>query len=74
MPKGEFSPSTKIERTSGVPSPFASRNSVIRLGLGTAEPALFITDFITLPLRPLPSSGFGGALVSATRTSPFGNT
>ncbi len=29
---------------------------------------------MTMPLMPLPSSGFGGALVSATSTSPLGST
>ena len=72
MPNGEFRPSSSVERTSAMPSPSVSRSSVMRLGLGTPAPARFITRPMTHPLMPLPSSGFGGALVSATSTSPFG--
>jgi hypothetical protein len=42
-----------------------SRSSVTRLAEGIAEPAFFM---------PLPSSGLGGADVSATSTSPLGST
>ena len=61
-------------RVSATPSPSASRSSVMRLALGTPAPARFITFFMTQPLMPLPSSGLGGALVSATSTSPLGST
>ena len=61
-------------RVSATPSPSASRSSVMRLALGTPAPAFFITCFMIQPLMPLPSSGFGGALVSATSTSPLGST
>jgi hypothetical protein len=47
---------------------------VIRLALGPPEPARFIIIFVIRPFTPLKSSGAGGALVSATRTSPFGST
>ncbi len=33
-----------------------------------------INSLITQPLRPSASSGLGGALVSATSTSPLGST
>jgi hypothetical protein len=56
-----------------MPSPSASRSSVIRFALGTPAPARFITCFMTQPLMPPPSS-FGGAFDSATSTSPFGRT
>ena len=74
MPNGEFSPSRNTLLVSATPSPSASRNSVMRLALGVSAPARFITIFVIQPLMPLPSSGFGGALVSATSTSPFGST
>src|SRR6188508_3486683 len=46
----------------------------MRLALGVPVPASFISSFITQPLMPLLSSGFGGAFVSATSTSPLGST
>ena len=58
--------------SSAIPSPFASRSSVMRLAEGTTEPAFSIIFFCTAPRIPLPSSGRGGAAVSATSTSPFG--
>ena len=74
MPKGEFNSFKKGIRISAIPSPFTSRNKVMRLALGTPAPTRFITKPITQPLIPFPSSGLGGALVSATSTSPLGNT
>ena len=74
MPNGEFSPDRKTDRVSATPSPSASRNSVIRLALGTAPPAFFWYRLKNQPLIPLPSSGLGGAFVSATSTSPLGST
>ncbi len=74
MPNGELMPSRKTVFVSAVPSPSASRSSEIRFGLGVPAPACFITSFMIQPFTPLPSSGFGGALVSATSTSPFGST
>ena len=74
MPKGEFSPLRKIERVSATPSPSTSRSRVIRLALGTAAPAFFMKNFMKNALMPFSSSGRFGALVSATSTSPFGNT
>src|SRR5687767_9975378 len=74
MPNGELSPSANVERVSATPSPSASRSSVMRFALGTPEPASFMNFFIAQPLTPLPSSGRGGALDSATSTSPLGNT
>ena len=47
--------------------------SVMRLALGTPAPARFMTRPISQPLMPLPSSGLGGALVSATSRSPLGS-
>ncbi len=64
----------KDVRSSATPSPSASRSSVMRFALGTAEPARFIAAFIALPFRLFPSSGRSGAAVSATSTSPFGRT
>ena len=61
-------------RVSATPSPSASRSSVMRFALGVAAPAFFMKNFIIAPLKPLPSSGLGGALVSATSTSPLGST
>ena len=46
----------------------------MRLALGTAPPAFFWKSLKKNPLIPLLSSGRGGALVSATSTSPFGST
>jgi hypothetical protein len=74
MPKGELSPVRKAVRVSATPSPSASRSSVMRLALGTAPPAFFWNTLKKKPLIPLLSSGRGGALVSATSTSPFGST
>src|SRR5687767_3266038 len=74
MPKGETRFCRKLVFSSAMPSPSASRSRVIRLGLGTPPPAFFITDSMTLPLRPLTPPFPGGPLVSATSTSPLGNT
>ena len=41
LPNGEFSPLRKVLRNSATPSPSASRNSVMRLALGTPAPAHF---------------------------------
>ena len=41
MPNGEFSPLRNMLRVSATPSPSASRNSVMRLALGTPAPAHF---------------------------------
>ena len=46
----------------------------MRLALVEPEPARLMIIFAIQPLMPLVSSGFGGASVSATSTSPFGNT
>src|SRR3954469_22735062 len=72
MPKGELNPSRKAVRVSAMPSPSASRRRVMRLALGWLEPARRISSLMTQPLIPLPSSGLGGASVSATSTSPLG--
>ena len=61
-------------RVSATPSPSPSRSSVMRSALGPAEPAFFIDRLKNQPRTPLASSGLGGALVSATSTSPLGNT
>jgi hypothetical protein len=74
MPNGEFNPSRKTDLVSATPSPLASRSSVMRLALEVSAPARPMTIFVIQPLMPLASSGFGGALVSATSTSPFGRT
>ena len=47
---------------------------MIRSALGTAAPAFAICIFVIQPVKPFPSSGLGGAFVSATSTSPFGST
>ena len=72
MPKGELRFSNKAVRVSATPSPSTSRSSVMRLALGTPAPARFITSFIAQALMPLAPSGRGGALLSATSTSPLG--
>src|SRR5690349_15546361 len=46
----------------------------MRLALGTAPPASFWYRLKNQPRMPVLSSGRSGAFVSATRTSPFGNT
>ena len=76
MPNGEFRFSRKTDFTSALPSPSASRSRVMRLALGGAAPALAITLPMILPRTPSRSSRSGrfGAFVSATSTSPFGNT
>jgi len=65
-------PCKKTVRVATTPSPLVSRNNVMRLAVGTPAPALAISFFMIQALMPLPSSGLGGALVSATSTSPFG--
>ena len=57
---------------SALPSPLASRSSVIRLALGTPAPASFMKNFISFAL--MPDASRGGAFVSATNTSPLGST
>jgi hypothetical protein len=74
MPNGEFRPDRKVVRTSGVPSLSASRTRVMRLAEGTVAPARPMMIFSNQPLMPLPSSGLGGAFVSAISTSPLGST
>ena len=74
MPKGELRLLRNTVRTSALPSPSTSRSKVIRLADGTPAPARPMTHFMTVPLMPLPSSGLGGALLSATSTSPLGRT
>src|SRR3954468_5658884 len=74
MPNGELRPDRKMVRVSAMPSPSESRSSVIRLALGTAPPAFVWYRLKNHPLSPFSSSGLGGALVSATSTSPFGST
>jgi hypothetical protein len=74
MPNGECRLSSSTERVSAMPSPSASRSSMIRLADGTAPPAFFWKRLKNQPLIPLLSSGFGGAFVSATSTSPLGRT
>ncbi|MNF00036.1 hypothetical protein D3C80_1987980 [compost metagenome] len=74
MPNGELRFSMNVVRVSAIPSWSLSRNRLMRLALGTPAPARLIAFFITQPRIPLPSSGLGGALVSATSTSPLGNT
>ena len=75
MPNGECERRrANTVRVSATPSPSASRSSVMRLALGWPAPAFFISSFMNQPLMPLPSSGLGGALVSATSTSPLGST
>ena len=73
MPNGELSPPMKTLRVSATPSPVVSRSRVMRLALFGPAPARFMTCFMTQPRMPVASSGLGGALVSATSTSPFGN-
>src|ERR1700682_3595551 len=46
----------------------------MRSALVVPAPARPITILVIQPLMPLLSSGFGGALVSATNTSPLGST
>ena len=55
MPKGEFRFSRNAERVSAMPSPSASRSSVMRLALGTPAPAFFWKNFITFAFAPFPS-------------------
>src|SRR5258705_247519 len=73
MPNGEFSPCRKTVRVSAMPSPSASRTSVIRLALGT--PGVPSANRITL-VRDADGDG-----IAETRTvflqglnSPFGMT
>ena len=69
MPNGWFRLSRKVSRTSAVPSPSASRSSVIRLGLTPTEPAAARPSCISAGLSDL-----GSVRASATSTSPLGNT
>ena len=62
-------------RVSATPSPSASRSSVMRLALGTAGAGALHDLLHDQALDALAGSGrFGGALVSATSTSPLGST
>ncbi|MCY1440204.1 hypothetical protein D9M71_564690 [compost metagenome] len=74
MPKGELRFSRNTVRVSATPSWSLSRSRVMRFGLGTPAPARPMTFLVIQPLMPLLSSGLGGALVSATSTSPLGST
>ena len=74
MPNGEFNPLSSTARTSATPSPLASRSRLMRLALGTPAPARFITRPAIQSLRPVDPGGLGGALLSATSTSPLGST
>jgi hypothetical protein len=74
MPNGERRFSRKTARVAALPSVPMPRSRVIRFALGVPAPARFMNCFISQPLTPLPSSGLGGAFVSATRTSPLGST
>ena len=74
MPNGDARSVRKAVRNSATPSPSASRSRLMRLALGVAAPAFFIVRFMNHARRPFFSAGFGGALVSATSTSPFGST
>jgi hypothetical protein len=44
MPNGEFNPLMKVLLVSATPSPSESRNSVMRLALGTPAPARFCAN------------------------------
>lgn len=66
--------SGKRVRISATPSPSASRSRVMRLADGTPAPARFMTHCMTRPLMPWLPCGLGGALLSATSTSPLGKT
>ena len=74
MPNGELRSLRKTVRVSATPSPSESRSRVMRLALGTAAPAWPRMRPAIQPLIPLSASSRGGALVSATSTSPFGST
>src|SRR5450432_902462 len=74
IPKGELNPARNTECKSATPSPSVSRSKVIRFAEGTAAPAFLYPRLTNQPFKPLASSGLGGALVSATSTSPFGST
>ena len=64
----------KTVRVSATPSPSTSRSRLMRFALGTPAPARFITIFANQALMPPPLSRRGGALLSATSTSPLGST
>ncbi|MCY1300902.1 hypothetical protein D9M70_504900 [compost metagenome] len=72
MPNGELSRERNSTCRSATPSPSLSRSRVMRLALGTVAPARAMTFLVTQPLIPRLSSGLGGALDSATSTSPLG--
>jgi len=74
MPNGDIRSARNTSRTSATPSLSASRSRVMRFALGVAAPAFFIVRFMNQLRRPFFSAGLGGALVSATRTSPLGST
>ena len=59
---------------SATPSPSWSRNREMRLALGTSAPAWLWNRSMKKPRMQNPSSGLGGALLSATSTSPLGST
>ncbi len=75
MPNGEFRSCSRTVRVSATPSWSASRSNVMRFALTVLAPARFITNPVAHALMPPgASSGLGGALVSATSTSPLGST
>src|SRR5690606_34119622 len=74
MPKGELRFSRKGVCTSATPSRSLSRSRVIRLALRTPAPARSIALSVNHDLILFFFPGLGGALLSATRTSPFGTT
>ncbi len=75
MPKGEFKPSRNTLRVCAAPSGVRPRSRVMRLALGVRAPARFMTMPAAQSLMPPEASGgLGGALVSATSTSPLGST
>src|SRR5882672_3782248 len=73
MPNGDLRSCRNTLRFSATPSPSASRNRTIRLGLGTRAPARAISLPCTQERTPLDGS-VPGELVSATSTSPLGST
>ena len=71
MPSGWFSPSRKTSRTSGRPSPSASRSKVMRLALVP----MFCERTLPVSMAFSRSSAFlNREAASATSTSPLGST
>ena len=72
---GTMAPVTASAQAAPQPTSHLSEHStMLTAALAAPAPAYFMPIFMSQPMRPRVASGCGGALVSATSTSPFGST